>query len=69
VLGADDAAIRQRTQRRSRIAGTILGRLKFAPAIVSAVSSQSGSGLPAMESREILADLSNRLPQEIRRCA
>ncbi len=50
VLGTDDAAIQQLNRGHPRIAGAILGRWKFAPAIVSAVSNQSGSELPAGES-------------------
>jgi HD-like signal output (HDOD) protein len=48
--GAGDAVIRQLSQGHPRIAGAILGHWKFAPAIVSAVSNQSASNLPAVES-------------------
>jgi HD-like signal output (HDOD) protein len=50
VLGTDDAAIQQLNRGHPRIAGAILSHWKFAPAIVSAVSNQSGSDLPTVES-------------------
>jgi HD-like signal output (HDOD) protein len=50
VLGTDDAAIQQLNRGHPRIAGAILSHWKFAPAIVSAVSNQSGSDLPPAES-------------------
>jgi HD-like signal output (HDOD) protein len=47
VLGADDAATRVLNNGHPRIAGAILGHWKFAPSIVSAVSNQNASNLPA----------------------
>src|SRR5258708_15552654 len=47
VLGADDAATRVLNNGHPRIAGAILGHWKFAPSIVSAVSNQDATDLPA----------------------
>jgi HD-like signal output (HDOD) protein len=47
TLGADDAATRVLDQGHPRIAGAILGHWKFAPSIVSAVSNQNASTVPA----------------------
>jgi hypothetical protein len=46
-LGVDDAATQVLNNGHPRIAGAILGNWKFAPSIVSAVSNQNTSGLPA----------------------
>jgi HD-like signal output (HDOD) protein len=53
VRGADDAVIRQLNQGHPRIAGAILGHWKFAPTIVSAVSNQSGTAVPAADSARL----------------
>ncbi|HWS61853.1 MAG TPA: HDOD domain-containing protein [Steroidobacteraceae bacterium] len=47
ALGADQDATRVLNNGHPRIAGAILGRWKFAPSIVSAVSNQNASNLPA----------------------
>lgn len=47
VMGADDDATRVLNNGHPRIAGAILGHWKFAPSIVSAVSNQNASNLPA----------------------
>jgi HD-like signal output (HDOD) protein len=47
ALGTDEAATRVLNNGHPRIAGAILGRWKFAPSIVSAVSNQNSSSLPA----------------------
>jgi HD-like signal output (HDOD) protein len=46
-LGVDDEATRVLGNGHPRIAGAILGNWKFAPSIVSAVSNQNSSRLPA----------------------
>lgn len=47
AMDADDAATRVLHNGHPRIAGAILGNWKFAPSIVSAVSNQNASSLPA----------------------
>jgi HD-like signal output (HDOD) protein len=53
TFGTDDAAIRQLNQGHPRIAAAILRHWKFAPAIISAVSNQSGCDLPPADSGKL----------------
>jgi HD-like signal output (HDOD) protein len=49
ALGSDDVATRLLNRGQPRIAAAILGRWKFAPAIVSAVSNQNAANFPLTE--------------------